>query len=182
CVSPHVDAYNKRPDPGDVITITGQDLGLSGTVALGGKSFTPTDWGQNGFKIPVPADAEGTLGLTVNCGRLSNTIAIAVFKEPDNRFSVPRRETTATGARFTVRVPGPGKLETSGARITASKVTVKKAGEVTISVRLNRAGGKALAKAKSARLKVKVGLRFTPAGGKPAAKTLTVTFQRKASR
>ncbi|HEX5923663.1 MAG TPA: hypothetical protein VFY45_07510, partial [Baekduia sp.] len=41
CVSPHVDAYNKRPDPGDVITITGQDLGLSGTVALGGKSFTP---------------------------------------------------------------------------------------------------------------------------------------------
>jgi hypothetical protein len=182
CASPHVDTYDKRPDPGDVITVSGQDLGLGGTVVLGGESFTPTDWSQTGFKVRVPDDAKGTLGLTVNCGRVSNTVAVAIFAEPDNRFSVPTRSTTAAGVRLVVRVPGPGKLETSGARIAAGKVTVKKAGKVTISVRLNRAGARALVKASAGRLRVGVGVRFTPAGGKPAAKPLTVTFQRKAGR
>jgi hypothetical protein len=182
CGAPHVDAYDRRPDPGDVISVTGRDLGLSGTVALGGESFTPTEWSQTGFKVRVPDDAKGTLALTVNCGRVSNTIAVAVFTEPDNRFSVPRRSTTTTGARLVVRVPGPGKLEISGARVTASKVTVKKAGEVSIGVRLNRAGASALRKAGAGRLGIKVGVRFTPAGGKPAARSLTVTFERKGGR
>jgi hypothetical protein len=166
-----------------VITITGRDLGLSGTVTIGDESFTPTDWGESGFKVRVPDDAKGTLALTAGCGRVSNTIAVAVFAEPDNRFSVPGRSVTGSVARLVVRVPGPGKVETSGARITASKTTVKTAGgEVTVTVRLNAAGAKALKKAKTHRLRVRVGVRFTPAGGKHASKSLTVTFQRKAGR
>jgi hypothetical protein len=183
CGAPHIDAYNKHPQPGEMITITGQDLGLSGTVTLGDESFTPTEWSQNGFKVRVPDEAKGTLALTAGCGRVSNTIAVAVFSEPDNRFSVPSRSVSGTVARLVVRVPGPGKLETSGARVAGSKTTVKKAAsDVTITVRLNAAGAKALRKAKTHKLKVKVGMRFTPAGGKPAAKSLTVTFQRKAGR
>jgi hypothetical protein len=183
CGAPHVDAYDKRPVPGEVITITGRDLGLSGTVTIGDESFTPTDWGESGFKVRVPDEAKGTLALTAGCGRVSNTIAVSVFSEPDNRFSVPSRSVTGSVARLVVRVPGPGKVETSGARVTASKTTVKTAGgEITITVRLNAAGAKALRKAKTHRLRVGVGVRFTPAGGKPASKSLTVTFQRKAGR
>jgi hypothetical protein len=180
CSAPHIDAYNKRPDPGDVITITGQDLGTSGTVALGDGSLTPTDWAPTAFKVQVPDDAKGTLALTADCGRVSNTIAIAVFAEPDNTFTVPSRSVTGTTAALVIRVPGPGKLETSGARVTATKTTVKKAVQVTIKVKLNTAGNRALTKAR--RLTVKFGVRYTPAGGKPATKTLTVTFQHKAGR
>jgi hypothetical protein len=180
CAAPHIDAYNKQPMAGEVITITGQDLGLSGTVTLGDESFTPTQWGQNGFKVQVPDEAKATLALTASCGRVSNTIAIAVFHEPDNHFSIPNRSITGTTARLVVRVPGPGKLETTGTRTTATKTTVKTAGgEITITTKLNRTGAKALAKAKSHKLKAKIGVRYTPAGGKPATKTLTVTFQHK---
>ncbi len=183
CSAPHIDAYDKRPKPGEVITITGQDLGLSGAVTLGGESFTPTEWAQGGFKVRVPDDARGTLALTAGCGRSSNTIAVAVLTEPDSRFSVPSRSVSGATARLVVRVPGPGKLEVTGARVTKSKTTVKKAaGEVTITVRLNAAGAKALRKAKTHRLRVGVGVRYTPAGGRPAAKALTVTFQDKAGR
>jgi hypothetical protein len=183
CGAPHIDSYDKRPAPGEVITITGQDLGLSGTVVLGDESFTPTEWSQRGFKVRIPDEAEGTLALTASCGRVSNTIAVAVFREPDNRFSVPTRSVKGATARLVVRVPGPGKIEITGARITKSKTMVKKAGgEITIIARLNAAGARALKKAKSHKLRVGVGVRFTPAGGKPAAKSLTVTFQRKAGR
>ena len=182
CRAPHVDGYNKRPQPGEVITITGQDLGQSGTVTLGDESFTPADWGQSGFKVRVPDEAKGTLALTAGCGRVSNTIALAVFSVPDNRFSVPSRSVSGTTARLVVRVPGPGMIETTGTRIGASKTTVKKAGgEVTITAKLNRAGIKALNRAKSHKLKIKIAVQYTPAGGKPATKTLTVTL-RKAGR
>jgi hypothetical protein len=183
CAAPHIDAYNKRSEPGEMISVTGRDLGLGGTVTLGDETFTPADWSQTGFKVQVPDGAMGTLALTAGCGRASNTIAIAVFQVPDNRFSVPRRQVAGSRVRLVVRVPGPGKLETIGARITGSKTTVKKtAAEVTITTKLNDAGAKALKKAKSHKLKVKVGVRYTPAGGKPATKQLTVTFQAKAGR
>jgi hypothetical protein len=183
CTAPHIDPYDKRPVPGEVITITGQDLGLSGTVTVGDESFTPTEWSQTGFKVQVPDEAKGTLALTASCGRVSNTVAVAVFQVPDNRFSIPTRSVEGATARLVVRVPGPGKIETTGARITGSKTTVRKpGGEVTIIVKLNAAGAKALKRAKTHKLKVGVGVRFTPAGGKLAAKSLTVTFQRKAGR
>jgi hypothetical protein len=180
CGSPHIDAYDKHPDPGDVITITGRDLGVSGTVAIGDETFTPTDWNQTAFKIRVPDEATGTLALTVNCGRVSNTIALAVFTEPDNRFTVPSRFTTATATRLVVRVPGPGKLQTTGTRTATTKTTVKKAGEVTLTVKLNHAAVKALAKART--LKVKVSVRYTPAGGKSATKALTITYHHRTTR
>jgi hypothetical protein len=156
---------------------------LGGTVTLGDETFTPADWSASGFKVQVPDEAKGTLALTASCGRASNTIAVAVFQQPDNRFSVPSRSVSGTTVRLVVRVPGPGKIETTGMQITRSKTTVKKAaGEVTITSKLNAAGVKALKKAKTHKLKVKAGVRYTPAGGKPATKTLTVTFQHKASR
>jgi hypothetical protein len=95
CVSPHADFYDKRPDPGDLITITGRDRGLGVTVASGEESLTPTAGNQTGFEAQAANDPARTSALTVNCGRASDTITVAVCQEPDNRFSVPTRMQTA---------------------------------------------------------------------------------------
>jgi hypothetical protein len=182
CGSPRLNVYNGRPKPGDEIAITGQDLGVGGSVMLGGRSVEPVGWSAGGFRVVVPEGAEGTQGLTVNCGRVSNTIAVAVFAEPDNRFSIPGRSAAGSTVALQVRVPGPGKIESSAANTQAAKVPVKKAATATIKVKLNSAGKRALVRARSHTLKVKVRVRFTPAGGRAASKTVTVTFKRGSGR
>jgi hypothetical protein len=182
CASPRLDAYNARPKPGDTIKITGSDLGIGANVTLGDRSLTASDWSSTGFRLTVPDDAEGTLALTIDCGHRSNTIGVAVFQQPDNTFSVTRRSVTGSAATVTVRLPGPGKVETSANGAKAPKVTVKKAGTATIKVKLTSTGLKALRKAKSRTLKVSARVRFTPAGGQPNTKTVTLTFKRKAGR
>jgi hypothetical protein len=182
CAGPVIDAYNKKPQPGDTIAITGSDLGVGGTVALGDAASAPADWSPTGFTVQVPLDATGTLPLTVNCGHLSNTIAVAIFHEPDNRFTITKTSVAGTVATLTARAPGPGKLEASATHASAGKTTVSKAGTATVRVRLSDAGASALNKARSRTLRVAIRVRFTPAGGKPASKTVTVTFKRKASR
>jgi hypothetical protein len=182
CGAPRLNAYDGRPKPGETITITGQDLGVGGSVVLGDRSLKPVDWSAVGFKIVVPEDAAATLALTVNCGRGSNTIALAVFHEPDNDFSIPGHSVMGSTATLQVRVPGPGKIESSAANTTATKVTIKKAGTATIKVRLTSAGRRALTRAKSHTLRVKVRVRYMPAGGRAASKTVTVTFKRGSGR
>jgi hypothetical protein len=184
CGSPRLNAYNGKPKPGDEISITGQDLGVGGSVMLGDRLVKPVGWSAGGFRVVVPEGVVGTLGLTVNCGRVSNTIAVTAFVEPDNRFSIPARSVVGSTAVLRVRVPGPGKIESSGAstqaEVTAraAKVTVKEAATATVKVILTSAGRRALGRAKSHTLKVKVRVRFTPAGGRAASKTVTVTFKR----
>jgi hypothetical protein len=182
CGSPRLDAYDGRPKPGQTITITGQDLGVGGSVMLGDRPAEPAGWSAGGIRVVVPSDAAGTLGLTVNCGHGSNTIAVAVFEEPDNGFSIPARSVTGSTAALRVRVPGPGKIESSAANTQAAKVTVKKAVTTTIKVKLTSAGKRVLARAKSHTLKVRVRVWFTPAGGQAAHKTVTVTFKRGSGR
>jgi hypothetical protein len=110
----------------------------------------------------------------------SNTIASAILPQPQNSFSITKASTKGSTATVTVKVPGPGKLETSSGHTKAAKATVNKAGQLSMQVRLTSAASKALKKAKSHSLKVKVTVRFTPSGGKPAAKTLSLTFKAKA--
>jgi hypothetical protein len=183
CASPRLDAFGGRPKPGQTITVSGQDLGVGGNVVLGDRSPKPVAWSATGFKVLVPEDAAGTLALTVNCGRLSNTIAVAVFDEPDSRFAVVvGRLVAGSAATLRVRVPGPGKIESSGANSRAAKVTIKKAGTATIKVKLSSAGVKALGRASSRTLRIKARVRFTPAGGRSASKTVTITFKRGGGR
>jgi hypothetical protein len=122
------------------------------------------------------------LALTVNCGRRSNTIAVAVFEEPENGFAVTGRSVAGSTATLRVRLPGPGKLESFGTRTGAVKVSVKKPGTAPIKVKLTSAAARALARAGSHTLKVKARVRFTPAGGRSASKTVTITFKRKGGR
>jgi hypothetical protein len=182
CASPRLNAYNSKPKPGDTIKITGSDLGIGANVMLGDRSMTITEWSASGFKLTVPDDAKGALALTIDCGHRSNTIALTVFEQPDNAFAVTARSVAGAAATVTLRLPGPGKIETSATGAKAAKVTVKKAGVATIKVRLTSAGRKTLSKAKSRTLKINARVRYTPAGGQAKTKTVALTFRRKASR
>jgi hypothetical protein len=175
CKVPSLATFTGRPKGGDIIRIAGSDLGVGGTVALGTTDLRPTGWSTTGFSIQLPDDAAGVLPLTVNCGRVSNTIAITMFKAPSRRFTV---KASTKGRRATLRltVPGPGRISVSGENVKSAKAAAKKAGAVTVRVTLSSAGSRSLAR--HHRLKTSVRVRFTPAGGKAANKTVTLTFKR----
>ena len=78
CQAPKLNGYDARPKAGESITITGSDLGVGGSVMVGNQATTSADWTNSGLTVDIPDAATGTLGLTVNCGRVSNTIAIAI--------------------------------------------------------------------------------------------------------
>jgi hypothetical protein len=182
CGAPVLDAYDKHPRPGDTITITGRDLGVGGTVALGDTQITPTGWSAAGFSIEIPDDATGTQGLTVNCGKASNTIAVAIYQEPDNRFTITKTVVKGITASLTLKLPGVGKVTTTAAHTAAKTTKVTKAGTRTVNVTLTKAGKKTLNKAKSHRLKVTVRVSYTPAGGTAATVTKTLTFKTGSKR
>ena len=182
CGAPRLNAYDRRVKPGEVIAVTGQDLGVGGSVMLGDRPLKPVGWSAAGFRVVVPDGVVGSLGLTVNCGRVSNTIAVAVFAEPDNGFAVVLRSVAGSTATLRVRVPGPGKIESSATNTQVARVSVKKAATATVRVKLTSAGKRVLARAKSRTLRVRVRVRFTPAGGRVASKTVTVTFKRGGGR
>jgi hypothetical protein len=181
CTAPNLTPHDAKAKPGSVITVTGNDLGLNGTVLLGENTLVPTDWTTSGFTIEVPADATGTLGLTVNCGVASNTIAIATTSTPTNVFAIRHVSVKGTNATVSVTLPGAGSLQATGARTKAVTTTVTEAGTQVIKLELSRVGAQALAKAKHRALTVKVQLRFTPSGGHPSTKTATLTFEHKAA-
>ena len=182
CGAPTINAYNQHPRPGDTIAITGSDLGVGGTVALDDTPITPSNWSAAGFSLEIPDNATGTVPLTVNCGRASNTIAIAIYQAPDNRFTITKTTVKGTTATLTLKLPGAGKVTTSASHITARTTTITKASTRTVKVTLTKAGRKALSKAKSRKLKVTVRVSYTPAGGTAAALTKSLTFKTGSKR
>jgi len=181
CTAPKLNPFNAHPKPGSTIAISGSDLGLAGSVLLGEDALLPTNWSAGGFTIEVPPDAAGTLGLTVSCGHVSNTIAIAtsVPRAPSNAFSIGKATVKGSVAKLTVTLPGPGKLQASGAKTNGVTLTASKAGDQTVQLKLSPAGLKALRKAKRRTLAVKVQLSFTPKGGQAATQTASLSFKRK---
>ena len=182
CGAPVLNAYNQHPKPGETITITGGDLGVGGTVALGDTQITPSGWSAGGFSIEVPDTASGTLALTVNCGKVSNTIAVAIYHAPDNRFTITKTALKGATASLTLKLPGVGKVTTTASQTASKTTTVTKAGTRTVKVTLTKAGKKALNKARSRKLKVTVRVKYTPAGGTAATLTKSVTFKTGSKR
>jgi hypothetical protein len=181
CAAPVLNAYDARPKPGETITITGKDLGTGGTIALG-TNTTISSWSPTSFTVQVPDDASGTLALTVNCGQVSNTIAIAVYQEPSNEFSITKTSVKGSTATLSVKLPGVGKVQTSGKNTKNTTTTITKAGTVKVKVKLSSAGSKALKKSKGRKLNATLRVRYTPAGGDTATETVSLTYTRKAGR
>jgi hypothetical protein len=182
CTAPILAAYNPHPKAGETITITGTDLGVGGNASLGTSPVVPSAWSASGFTITLPDDATGSLPLTINCGAVSNTIAIQIYQAPSNTFTITKATVKAGTATLTIKVPGPGTIKTSATNTTAAKKTIQKASSATVTMHLNRAGKKKLAKAKSGRLSVILRVTFTPAGGQAKTVSKSVTFKRAGAR
>ena len=179
CTAPVLTPFNPHPKPGETITISGTDLGVGGTVALGDDLIKPTAWSATGFSITLPDDATGTLPLTINCGKASNTVAIQVFKAPSNRFTA-KTKAKGSAATVSIKVPGPGNITVAGGGVKKAAKHAKKAGATSVKVKLTAKAVKSLKAHR--KLAVTLTVRFTPTGGDTASQTVHVTFTRKAGR
>jgi hypothetical protein len=181
CSTPALAAYDQRPMPGTQITVTGTDLGVGGTVILGASTLTASSWSVSGFTITVPDDANGSLALTVNCGAVSNTIAIQIYQAPSNTFTTTAKA-SKTGSSVTVsaKVPGPGSVTVSSGSLKAAAKHAGAAGIITIKTTLTAKAARSLKR--HHKLSVTLKVRFTPAGGTGRTITKTITFIRRAGR
>jgi DNA-binding beta-propeller fold protein YncE len=102
--------------------------------------------------------------------------------EPSNAFTVTKISVHGRTARVSVRVPGPGKLQSVSSASARTSTVVSKASTTTIVVKLSKAARKALAKARKKKLTVAVRVTFTPIGGTAATKTQSITFKRGGTR
>jgi IPT/TIG domain len=182
CGAPRLNAINTHPRAGDTVSVTGSDLGVGGSLAVGGFRVTPTSWSSTAFTFAVPDGAAGAVPVTVNCGTASNTVGLTVVGAVDNHFTITRSSVKGTTATLSVSVPGPGRIATAAGKTAGSKTTVKKAGTAKVAVRLSAAGKRALADAKSKRLTVTVRVTYTPVGGAARTVTKAVTFTRAGAR
>jgi hypothetical protein len=90
-------------------------------------------------------------------------------------------QSSAKGASAIIRVvlPGPGTLAAAGPGLRAVRSPPLGAGRRALHLRLNRAGKRALARAKLRKLKVKVRIAFAPTDGPALSARETVTFRAK---
>ena len=168
--------------PGETITITGSDLGTSGTVAIANSIATVEDYTATSVTVKVPASLTGTLPVTVNCGRTSNTIGLTIHHTASTTITITNARVAGATAVLTIKLPSAGRLKLTGKRLQTTTRRVTKAATVKVTVRLTATGRSALRKAKAKRLAVGVKAAFTPTGGTTSTTTQTVTFKHEVSR
>jgi hypothetical protein len=181
CHVPRLHPLARAVRPGDRVSLAGDDLGVFATVQLGAGPVTPSGYSASGFTVAVPADATGTLPLTINCGTQSNTIGVVVATPPSNRAGV-KSKVKGTGATLSIRVPGPGTLKVAGAELTTRAAAVKTKGTTKVKISLTARGKAALRRAKAKRLRRTATVTFTPAGGRAGTTKVTLTFTRSSTR
>jgi sugar lactone lactonase YvrE len=178
CSAPVLNAYNQHPKAGETITITGTDLGVGGNATLGTSPVTASIWSANGLTITLPDDATGSLALTVNCGAVSNTIAIQIYQAPSNTFTTTAKAAkTGSTVTVSVKVPGPGSITITGANVKTATKHVAKAGSTTVKTVLSGKASRSLKR--HHKLTVTINVRFTPTGGTSRTVTKSATFTRK---
>jgi hypothetical protein len=133
-----------------------------------------TSWSATGFSIVLPDDAKGTLPLTINCGKASNTIAIAMYQAPSNTFTA-KATTKGSSATLKIKVPGAGSISVRSGRVKTATKHAGKATTYSVKVTLTAKAKKSLKRHK--KLAVSLAVRFTPTGGTTASKTVKVTFK-----
>ena len=175
CSAPSLDALKGLRRPGEVVTVTGRDLGMGGTLMLGGDRVVGANWSSTAVRFTVPRGASGSLAVSVDCGRGSNGVALKVAGA-SNAIKLGKATINGSRATVTVKVPGAGRLSTSGRYVAGATVKVTKAGLAKAKLRLTKAGQRALKRGH--RLALSVRVRFVPDGGDGRTESKTITFTR----
>jgi uncharacterized repeat protein (TIGR01451 family) len=137
----------------------------------------------------LPANAKGSMcGQTLamptsiegqNGSKLTQTTRIAVSgctAAKTAKVKITGHKVTGDAAMVTVQAPAAGKLTLSGTGLGSVSRTVKKAGKVTLKVKLSKTGVSSLGKHHQ-KLKVKLKAAFKPGKGSSSSATTTLTFR-----
>jgi hypothetical protein len=182
CGSPMIAVPAVRVREGDVVTLSGSDLGVGGTVLVGGLRATASRWSPSSVSFVVPEVGAGKVSVSVSCGRASNSVELTVAASASNLFRLGVGAVKGSSGAVAVALPGPGTVVSTGRYLAKSTVKVKKAGSLSVQVRLTAAGRRALARSRSGALKVTVRVWYTPAGGSGRTLSTSVSFKRGGSR
>lgn len=176
CAAPKLDPVGGRPRRGQTVTLTGADLGVYGTVAFGGRDADVLTWAANRVTVAVPDDARGRVTLRLDCGNAVET-AVTIGELPSNSITVGDPVVKRRVATLRVKVPGKGVLTARGRYLRGSSKRPARSGTTTLRVRLTRAGGRVLSRARGGELRVTVVVRFKPDGGPARTVRLPVFFE-----
>jgi hypothetical protein len=153
-----------EPAPSSVLTPT-----ATAGVAACQVSFKPTAIGTQTIAATYPGDT-----FHVNPASASTTLEV----KPQNAFKLgkPKLNRHTGGAVLVATLPGPGRLALKGKGIKSEKVKVAKAGKARLVVRPT---GKLAATLKAVgKAKAKLRVTFTPSGGDPKSKSLSLRLAR----
>ena len=130
----------------------------------------------------TPTDATGPTTSTQTNGadgpttQTATTTTTAGHARPSNRFSIHRVKITRGTATFTLTAPGAGTFVLSATgRTRTIRATVKRAGTTTVTVEPTANAMRSLRRAH--RLRARITVAFTPAGGTRATQHRTVTLR-----
>jgi hypothetical protein len=153
---------------------------IAATTSVGVRSGSPVAFSTNplrGYQPPAPPSDDGAWATPPEA-EPPPTVPVP----PADRFTA-RLKVTGTLATITTVVPGPGTVKATGNKsITTATETVKAKGNVTLKLKLTKAGREALRNGKSRKLTVSIKLSYTPAGGTTQTLTRTITFKRGGAR
>jgi hypothetical protein len=182
CGAPAITGPAARVREGEVVTLRGSDLGVGGTVLVAGSRATVSGWSSSAVSFVMPEVGGGTVSVSVSCGRASNSVDVSVAGAASSVFRLGGAAVKGSSAAVAVALPGAGTVVSTGKYLAKSTVKVKKAGSVSVQLRLTAAGKRALAKSRSGALKVTVRVRYTPTGGSGRTLSKVITFKRGGSR
>ncbi len=136
----------------------------------------------------APPPAPGVLPTTTWFRGLGNVPAPTAQQRDDDEddASKPRvskvKAVRGTSTRIRVRVPGEGRIRTSGSGLRRSYRTAKSETAKTyrVRVRLSKRAKRTLSR--KGRVRVRVTVRFTPEEGKKTSTRVKVTFRKKKSK
>jgi YVTN family beta-propeller protein len=157
-----------------------------GTTAVNGGSAPSHEYATAGTYATALSvtDNEGCSISLVFTGRTAYCSGSALASHtitvlPPNRFGfgkVKKNKRKGT-ARLQVKVPAAGVLMLSGKKVRFVKRRIGKAGKVTLPIRPKIKANKTLKHRH--RLKVRIRVKFSPAGGNPSSKSKKLTLIRK---
>ncbi|HEX5923729.1 MAG TPA: IPT/TIG domain-containing protein [Baekduia sp.] len=182
CGAPVLTAPAGQVREGAVVTLTGSDLGVGGTVVVGGARAAASGWSVSSVSFVLPEVGAGKVPVSVNCGKTSNSVELMVTAAPSNVFQLGGGTVKGSSGAVAVALPGAGTVVSTGKYLVKSTVKVKKAGRASVQLRLTAAGKRALARSRSGALKVTAQVRYTPSGGSGRTLSKSITFKRGGSR